>query len=249
MSQELIPATEPQVVTPLGGGDVLVIADTPGQMQTAQVALIAWAGQKLEQVTKELTDAQSSYDQAIACGVRLGGITALLNGAEKTVAYYQKVKSALEQGYCIVPDFPVDIVAIRTDRKRPSGTRETSGWTPDGITQKARALPEGEGRYVDAQARADYSHERETKNHEGKVTGSMTVWSAEDFQEIGLPVKFMKPRVLEATQHALAAKIFDEIGILPSRPKKDPLIVGRIIDPKGKRLCFLIAWFVDSRDL
>lgn len=242
-------AIEPHVVTQLGGGDVLVIAETPGQMQTAQQALIDWATQKVVQVKQELAEAEKSYDQAIACGVKMGGIEKLLNSAAKAVTYYSKVQSALEDGYCIVPDFPVDIVAIRTNKERPSGTVETSGWKPTGIDQKPQSLAEGEGRYVGNQASAEWENIREKRDAQGKVYSEITIWEADEFQNVGLPVKFMKPRVLEATAHALAAKVFDEIGILPARPKKDPLVIGRIIDPKGARLSFLISWFVDSRDL
>lgn len=241
-------ATEPEVVTQLGGGDVLVIAETPGQMQTAQDALIAWAAHKLTQVKQELIDAEKAYDQAVACGVRMGGIEKLLNNADKTVRYYEKVKAALEDGYCIVPDFPVDVIAVRTSKDKPTGRMKTNGWEPL-ITQNAQSLPPGEGQYVNPAAKAEWWREHNKRGVDGKVISTTTEWKASEFQEIGLPVKFMKPRVLESTQHAFASKIFDEIGILPARPKKDPLVIGRIIDPKGKRLSFLISWFVDSRDL
>lgn len=65
-----------------------------------------------------------------------------------------------------------------------------------------------------------------------------------------------KPQIMEATGQAMAAKIFDELGILPDpKPKKDPMIIGTIIDPRGvygrerRRVSFIIAWHLNVRDL
>lgn len=237
-----------QVVTLLPDSNVLVIAEQPGEMQAAQDALIAWAGNKVAQVKADLADAELALDSATACGVKLHGVRKLVKSAKDSLAYYEKVKAALEDGYCIVPDFPVEVVAIRTNAFSPRGTRESS-WGVPAITQHAQKLPEGEGEYVSPTPTAYHASDRDVTNYKGEKSGTVKVWRADEFCDVELPIKFMKPRVLQATQAALASKIFDEIGILPARPKKDPLIVGRIIDPKGRPLSFLISWFVDSRDL
>ncbi len=237
-----------QTVTDLGNSDVLVIAEQPGEMQAAQLALVSWAATKVSRVKQELADAEDCLAQATASGLRLDGVRKMVATARKSLVYHEKVKSALEAGYCIVPDFPVDLVAIRTSRMNPIGER-SQNWGIPGIEQKAQALPEGEGDYVNPWPTARHVRTDEQTNHEGKVTGTVKVWRAADFCDVELPVKFMKPRVVEATNRAMLSGIFDEIGILPARPKKDPLVVGRIIDPKGRRLSFLISWFLDSRDL
>jgi hypothetical protein len=245
----VVSSNQQRVVTPLPDGNVLVIAEQPGEMQAAQEALIAWAGNKVAQVRADLADAEQALDSATACGVKLHGVRKLVKSARDSLAYYEKVKSALEDGYCIVPDFPVDIVAIRTMRDWPTESRtETSGWKPECV-QAGEVLPEGEGQFVSPNPAVQWCGNRDEKNAKGEITRSLDVWKATEFKAVGLPVKFMKPRVLQATQIALVSKIFDEIGILPASPKKDPLIVGRIIDPKGRPLSFLISWFVDSRDL
>lgn len=237
-----------QTVTNLGNDDVLVIAEQPGQMQAAQEALIAWATAKVARVKQELDDAEECLAQATASGLKLHGVRKMVATARKGLVYYEKVKSALEEGYCIVPDFPVEIVAIRTNRLEPIGTAKQN-WGVPGIEQKAQVLSEGEGAYVSPIPTAYHSHTIDTTNYEGKKDGTMKVWKASEFCDVDLPVKFMKPRVVEATNRAMMCAVFDEIGILPASPKKDPLVVGRIIDPKGRRLSFLISWFVDSRDL
>ena len=59
----------------------------------------------------------------------------------------------------------------------------------------------------------------------------------------------MKPRVLQATQHAMAMQIFDELGVMPAVKKTDPVVIGRIIGPGNKEMSFLISWFIDRKDL
>jgi hypothetical protein len=59
---------------------------------------------------------------------------------------------------------------------------------------------------------------------------------------------------MSATAEAIALKIFDEIGSLPKRRRKgDPIVVGRICggfgDADRKVITFLIAWYVDTREL
>ncbi|NIN69677.1 MAG: hypothetical protein GTO63_34330 [Anaerolineae bacterium] len=78
---------------------------------------------------------------------------------------------------------------------------------------------------------------------------------------------------MKATSRAMALKIFDEIGVLPSETPKgraqtrdrrqlvrsgsmrgDPILVGRLLDPRGtkrnpKVMNFIIGWRLDTSTL
>jgi len=90
-------------------------------------------------------------------------------------------------------------------------------------------------------------------------------FSRANFLDVEFPLLACRPAIIDATTRAMALKVFDEIGILPpdsshtdmaAARKGDPVIVGRIVDPRAKpgwaqrkRLSFLIGWFVDTKDL
>jgi hypothetical protein len=77
-------------------------------------------------------------------------------------------------------------------------------------------------------------------------------------EEIGFPVQAVKPIVLDATQRALAMKIFDSIGVVQNggaggfvQRRGDPIVVGRLIDPRGngRMVTFFVAWWLNTKDL
>ena len=242
----VVPAV-PQTVTSLNDGNILVVAENPGELQLAQQALIDWFIRKAEQVDSELTDARNELENARASKWRLGPFQKMVRDLECSFDYYSKARAAVEQGYCIVPNFPVDVMAIRTDRNIPSGGHRGT-WRPR-LGQSADKLPEGDGEYVDPNPKVVKTETDYKTNTAGQRVVDSYWWEATEFKDVALPVKFMKPRVLQATQHAMALKIFDEIAVLPARRKSDPIVVGRILGPKNKSMTFMIAWFIDSRDL
>lgn len=245
-ASELItsPISTAPSITPVMGGDMVVVAEHPGQLQAAQQALVDWFSNKVRSLNGELTDAMKSLSDARINGWSVKPFQTVCNKLEKEVAYYKKCKAAACEGYCIVPDFPVDIVAVRTDREFPAAPIVSAKYFQPTINEPAQKLPEGVGEYVASETTVELWNV--DKNEKGEVVEKW--WNAVEFKDVSLPVRFMKPRVLEATQRAMQLKVFDEIGILPARKKSDPIVVGRILGPK-KNLSFLIAWFIDTRDL
>ena len=86
--------------------------------------------------------------------------------------------------------------------------------------------------------------------------GDQVDWKLEPYYypvallDVVFPVRFARPELLEVTSEAMALKVFDEIGVLPRRRGRDPVIVGRIIEPKTKsRVSFLIGWYVNTAEL
>ncbi len=223
--------------------DLIVLADNPDDMVQAQHELIGWAEQKIECCKSEVSDCEVVVSAIGDTELKSDSARRLLSKAKKRVEFYCKVKQALEAGYLIVPDLPSETVAIRVNRKRPRHRKSDSRWS---LTQAPEDLPAGEGRYVSPDPLFD-TIKRETKPDQREVT----LYCPTEFQEeVALPVQFMKPAVIKRAGICMENKIFDEIAVcLDSGP--DPILLGILNDASrhGRRLCFLVAWFVDTADL
>lgn len=164
--------------------------------------------------------------------------------------FFEKCKAAALEGYAIIPDLPCDVFAIRVDPDcgvaRSHDDQANPNWLslPD---QPADKLEVGEGEYKNPQPTyASGSYDKTLKD--GKQ--EKRYWrDASDFQDVVFPVIAAKPKIMEATQEAMVKKIFDEVAIVPSRPRrrKDPMIVGRVLGPEDTVLNFVICWFLDLK--
>lgn len=232
--------------------DITVVARYPYQMQACQASLIEWCKKKIAVVDAETADLAENLDIAKKHKWGTGGIHRAHSRSVKVGEYYSKMLAALEEGYCIVPNFPVEMFAIRTTRKNPDEKASFSQW--DRRDQKSQILPVGEGEYKDP-APLTYNREVEVVNREGKMETRREHFAKFFRDNLEFPFATAKPVILSAAARALSDKVFDEIGVLPGRrPKGDPIIVGRIRDPRGdkhnpKFASFLIAWFVDTSEL
>lgn len=72
-----------------------------------------------------------------------------------------------------------------------------------------------------------------------------------DYDAPDFPFLAVKPAVLAATQNAMALRVFDEIGTVQNSAGRDPIIVGRLLDPRGngRVSTFFIAWWLNTADL
>lgn len=247
MTQELVPTT---------GMELEVSATTPLEMSQAQDSLIAWCGRKIEVMKHEAAELAENLAIAIKNKWKTDTLRRHAALAVKRVSFYEKIKAALEAGYCIVPNFPITLFAIRTDRDKPLkkvwyGTYKHGG----DFQQDPNILPAGEGEYKDPMPFVKTDSE-ETKKASGEITTTYEKWATNFDDEITFPIQMAKPAIMEATSHAMQLKVFDQLGILlPQAAKADPLIVGEILDPRPvgyghrKRICFIIAWHLNVRDL
>ncbi len=242
--------------------DVVVLARTPQEMQVAQQGLVAWAEQRLSRLHAALAECEENLAIAKKRKWKQDGWARQIKKAQARVVFYEKVKAALEAGYCIMPDLPVQLLAIRTDRRKPNSKVKSSRWQhpEDDLPKiKPRALPTGEGRYVDPTPFVERWH-REEPDKDGRMVRTNFA-SAVDFdEELDFPMRLVKPQILDDTGRALALKLFDEIGILPAVQRKgmsamttsDPVVVGRIVRKEGnqrKVLTFLISWWIDTSQI
>lgn len=259
-TQAMTTVPAPLVEEPSTGGTRLtVFARNPQEMSIAQGQLIQWCIAKMGEVRVDLADLQENYEIAVKSGWKHTTLKRQIQKEEGRLAFYEKVKAALEAGYCIVPNFPLDIFAIRTARDRPLRNQaQRQNWSPQIDDQRSESPALGEGAYVSTSAQ-EFETRETTKDAAGTEQVQITRW-AESFLGVDFPFAFAQPAVLNATQQAMADKVFDELGVTPTRTqarKGDPMVIGRIYAPgyarwqrDAKSLSFVVAWFLrPDRDL
>ena len=223
-----------------------LIALSPSEMAPAQTELAAWCDRKIAAVQREYADLETNLEIATERGWKHASVLATLNRTAKRITYYEKLKAAVAAGYVIVPNFPIDLFAVRVRRlKQPEKVRD-SRW--GGFRANPELLPAGEGRYVD-----DLVHYRD-ESHVEMVDGKekhIRRYVTDDYDEVDFPVAVVKPAVLKATARAMALKIFDQMGTVSNQGGSDPIVVGQLLDPRGNRRCttFFVAWWLDVATL
>lgn len=230
-----------------------VIAVNPQQMAEAQSTTIDWISAKLAAAEHELEEADRLHEQLVGRAMRTDTAKRMMDRAAKRVRFYEKVKAALAAGYYIIPPFPLQLFAVRTDRKGPTANRSESARGPWANEVKARSLPIGEGRYINPLPVRELVDE-ERRPVAGDQTGKtqlIPIYANTEFRdELDLPVRALKPQLIEAVGKALEQKIFDALGIAPAYRDPDPIIAGQIARPDGQgHLTFFVAWWLDERDL
>ncbi len=232
--------------------DIVVVASSPKELEVAQEQLILWAGANLEESRVDLADVQKNFEISQRNKWRSGPWKRRIPRLKRLVDYYEKIKAALEAGYYIVPDFPIDVFAIRTSKKKPRKYTAHSRYTWELRIQdqKTNSPPLGEGRFVDP-ATIDETWETKKKKSDGE-TETVYHAMADEFDAPQFPMVAVKPQIMEDTSRAMLLKMFDEIGILPERRNKnsDPMVIGRVVLREGyseKSISFLLSWWFDSR--
>lgn len=243
---EIVPSADTQVVRlPPAPDDLVVLATNPAEMQQAQTQLLAWADRKMEILQAELAEAEQNLAECKKLKVRTASWTRQVGLARDRITFYEKIRAAIAEGYYIVPNFPVQVIAVRTDAKKPP--KRTSWIEPTPYSSESPPL--GEGRHV-----APQMTNRVTRHEDHTLSFRPT-----GFRDFDFPFQVVKPKVLSDLDHAMKAKIFDEIGILPAAagPARraaggDPMLVGIVRRRENSgpvQVMFLISWWIDTRSL
>jgi hypothetical protein len=226
--------------------DRTLVALTPEAMLPAQAELAAWCDQKIAAVRAELADIEANLDLATEHGWKHASVAAALNRTKKRILYYEKLKVAVAAGYVVVPNFPIDVFAVRVQRqKQPAQVKDN---TRGGFPAVPELLPAGEGRYVDDQLHyRDVSLVATVDGKEREVPRYMS----DDYDAVDFPVTLVKPSIMDATARAMALKVFDQLGTVTNEVGRDPIVVGQLLDPRGhgRRITFFIAWWLDTASL
>lgn len=245
--------------------DVALVASNAVEMQLAQQQLVAWFAAKLKSLEADRTELELEIEIAMRNDWRTTALRRQLNLAAKRVQFYDKCRRAAEAGYCLIPNMPCDVFAVRTEKQRPD--RQHSRWESELGHVRSESPPVDAGHYVDAQAAIGWSH-NVTEKSSGGTERVVRIFETTDFDAVDFPVSICKPQVMQATAQAMAMKVFDEIAVVDDglshgsvasrrrgrRRKGDPLVLGIVRDPRrvqqdDRRITFLISWFVDTREL
>lgn len=232
------------------GNDLVVIADNPQELAAGQDALVANMELKIAEAKSEAEEAADLIAKCEAAGIGANAAKRLRHRAVSRELYLTKMCEALKAGFVMVPNFPGQTVAIRVKRENPKReVVERKRWEPSLHLQPHEVLPAGEGRYVDPRPIEGSFHYNTTEPNGEKVT-VYSKWASAFSEEIGFPVDFLKPVVVELTGKAMARKIFDEVVLCGNEQRGDPMVLGRIYDRATKRsTSFLIAWFIDTKEI
>lgn len=227
-----------------------VVALAPEDLPGAQASVGDWCRLKIVELGRELREQRENLRQAKAMKWKHSG---WLNAAAKTkkrMIYYAKLKAALAAGYLIVPNFDVDVIAVRVKSRDPNEKIDITRTKPE-------LLPQQQGRYVD-DVLVGHNEERTYKDSQGKDRTVTDFHPTHYGETLDFPASLVKPVVLAATQRAMALRIFDRVGIVRKSRRSDPIVVGQIINPSTHHyslrdnptcVTFFIAWWLDTRDL
>ncbi len=246
-----VPAIVPTVIDePM---DFTVIAHSPKEMERAQRSLILWAARKIQAIKQDIAETETELQQAVERKWNASGWRRELSKKQNCAEFYRKIKMALEAGYYIVPPFPMDVFAIRTNKALP---KRMDSQHRDNHDQLPQALPIGEGRYVDPKPER-WSYPNREKKSDGTFR-DLTYYYAHDFKDAGFPFKLAKAEIRAATDAALALKVFDQVGVLPRVRAPDPIVCGQILYPNiklyrhyehNKAITFFVTWWLDTKTL
>lgn len=231
--------------------DIQLTATEPDEIKQAQVSLIDWCKQKIISLNGDYAEMKGAYENAVAHKWAASPIKRQVTKLEKRIEFYQKMRSALEHGYVIIPNFPVTVFAIRTKKENPARVYISAGqnWG-NRHQQETETLTQGEGEYKNP---FPVVEKECTKSAEANKPAEYMDW-AEEWKDLEFPIQMARANIMEATNRAMALKIFDDFGVLPQKKKEDPIIVARLLDPRSpswskKFVTFMVAWHLDTRDL
>lgn len=241
-----------QAAVPIVAGEQLegspqFVAKTPEEMEVAQQGLIAFFEHKQRVATAEADEASENELAASQAGLKTAPFKRLARRLRRKAEYYAKAEAAVRRGDLLVPNLPIQTFAVRVVKDYPAWKQQWIRHTAETVQPAAAA--EGEGRYVAPLAYT--AKAREETRDDGRKD---TYWAAEEFdEEIDFPLVKAKPVVLSQCTAAMQQKIYDEIGVVSEVAKGDPVVIGRIYDgsdaSRGRCMTFVIAWYVDLRDL
>lgn len=223
--------------------DIQLTASIPLEMINAQQQLITWCDSKLASLKFESKELFDATEHAKKMKWKSTTLYNQYNRSLKKVSYYEKIKEALLEGYYIVPNFPIQMFAIRTKKESPEAGYTYSRW--ENHEQKPQELSLHKGEYQNP-----FPLQRQMDVKVG--TEEKTRYWASGWDDFEFPTTMAKPVIMEATSRAMALKIFDQIGIMPAAKKEDPVIIGQIITRNSyitKTVSFMIAWHLNTNVL
>jgi hypothetical protein len=229
---------------------VLIALNRP-QLEAAHAKMITFVQGRRARLLADMDEERQALEIAIKNKWAVKRHHAALDRMSKKVTFWDKIEAALNDGFVILPNFELNVFAIRTDAKKPRGAMTNSRYQ-NNFFQTAKLLPAGKGRYVSP---APTVMEQTSQISDGKG-GTKELYSAwpTTFDDVDFPVVMAKPALMTAAGNAMTAKVFDEIGVAvdsrhSGRRSGDPVLIGRIRNPSGPDVSFYLGWYFDPSEL
>lgn len=251
-----------------------LVATSPIEMQAAQGDLQSWLEQRLTILERDIIEANAALNEARTNGWATAALTSARNRAVDEETFYNKILAAVEAGYVPIPDFPIQIFAVRRGGEPRQETRTFIGVhegrnTGMGQPVPPDSAPAGAGDYRNPEP-ALWSTTRENKlatpeNKQPRYYTTVTRYS-HPAAPISFPRGSARSPVMRATARAMKEKTFDQIGVcLPTTAVAggrqvqrgtragDPLIIGQVVHKRvgsqQKIASFIIAWHLNLEEL
>lgn len=220
----------------------LVALDTL-QLQGAHTQMLAFVRARRDKIDVDIDVESAALDAAARSGFTTAPFERRINALAKQSIFYEKIQAGVEAGYVIVPNFDMDVFAIRTTAKSPRQTIRTGRWNR--FVEPAKLLEPGDGSYVNPMPRI-VTHE--SPDADGKV--HPTQRPDDEFLELEFPIALARPEIITRAGEAMARKLFDEIGFAQdstARRNGDPILLGRLLNPRKNRpaVTFFLGWYFD----
>ena len=238
-----------QIVEEIPSPTTFLVARNQAEMQTARVGLENWLTVKIAAEKLDLREIEAIVKHARLRKWKTRPLESRAARQKKRILFYEKCYQACAQGYTLIPNFPIDVMAVRTKKQSPNEYREATYFPDLSAKEGTENLAASEGHYV--APRPTEKRESHTVEKDGKNVLMRSV-EAVDFTDPEFPLAVATPLIMDATAQSLAEKLFDEIGVCPPRRRGDPIVVGKIVHREGysrREMSFLIAWGVDVRTL
>ena len=110
----------PVIEAPQPNTAVHLVARNPQEMASAQANLVDWLRQKSDLTLSEVNELETARDEAKRHKWKTSAFSTQIVKARKRHQFYQKTLEAVLAGYTIIPNFPIDVFAIRVVREGPA---------------------------------------------------------------------------------------------------------------------------------
>jgi hypothetical protein len=232
-----------------GDANIWLVARDPSELAGAHAQMLAWCEQEITVAKAEKTGEEANLHIAQDKHWSTAPFKRRIRQLEQRVQFLEKVYAAVEAGYVIIPNFAMNVFAIRTERWEPTGAVDSTTWQRRGqkFVEPSKALPAGVGDYVNPLVDATHTSEKVgDKTHH-------IYESVDTFSDVNYPITIAKPVLMQRTAQAMALKVFDEIGVATdtvrgrSGTRGDPVLIGRILNPNPNKpaLSVFLGWYFD----
>lgn len=251
-------------------------ATSPAEMAASRDDLRMHLEQKLAVIERDIVEANAALNEARRNGWATSALTNLRNRAVDDETYYNKILAAVEAGHTLIPEFPIEVFAIRRsepDRPRRATFNNAVNGSDTflGEALSADCAPVGVGEYRNPQPQTT-SYTRENLAPKAQERGEPRWYTTvrrtgNPVGPIFFPSMTARSPIMRATAEAMKDKVFDQIGVChpviatagarrvetASTRVGDPLVIGQILHKRvgSKQKCasFIIAWHLNLNDL